>query len=95
MSGIRKYKQDLISFLSAITDAKMMQDFLRDLLTPTEFEEIAKRLQIVQRLDNGESQRRIAKDLGTGIATVTRGSKTLKKPRSKFRTILRSLREDV
>jgi TrpR family transcriptional regulator, trp operon repressor len=45
-------------------------EFLRGILTPKELAEIAQRLQIVKMLKKG-----------VGIATVTRGSKELKKGR--------------
>lgn len=50
---------------------------LRALLTPAELREIPNRLKITQMLRDGLTQRDIAKKLGVGIATVTRGSKTM------------------
>ncbi|MGB2181656.1 MAG: Trp family transcriptional regulator, partial [Pseudomonadales bacterium] len=50
---------------------------LEALLTPYEQEEVIHRLQIFTLLTKGLSQREIAKQLGVGIATVTRGSKAL------------------
>jgi len=52
---------------------------LRAILTPQELEAIPKRLEIVKMLKQGVSQREIADKLGLGIATVTRGSRELKK----------------
>ncbi|MGB3601911.1 MAG: Trp family transcriptional regulator, partial [Marinomonas sp.] len=40
--------------------------------------EMARRLKIIALLDDGVPQRDIAKQLGVGIATVTRGSRALK-----------------
>lgn len=48
------------------------------LLTPMEIESIAQRLSILDALSRGVSQREISDRLGVGIATVTRGSRTLK-----------------
>ena len=52
-------------------------DFLEGILTPSEFEHLVKRLQIVKQLKQGRSQRDIAEDLEVGIATVTRGAKEI------------------
>ena len=55
-----------------------MQNKLTGLLTPSEVLEMSKRLQIFAMLKEGVPQREIAKQLGVGIATVTRGSRALK-----------------
>ena len=60
-------------------------DFLQGILTPQELEQLPIRLQIVKKLKKGEVQRKIADELGVGIATVTRGSRELRKGR--FRNI--------
>ena len=43
-----------------------------------ELEEMGARVELLQRLITGESQRKIAKDLGISLATVSRGSRVLK-----------------
>lgn len=60
-----------------------MADFLRGILTPSEIDEIPKRLQIIKLLKAGVLQKEIAVRLGVGIATVTRGSKEVKRGRFK------------
>lgn len=55
-----------------------MEDFLRGILTPSEIDEIPKRLQIVKMLKAGVPQKEISEKLGVGIATVTRGSREVK-----------------
>ena len=55
-----------------------LAEALRDLLTPSEFAEVVKRLQIFKLLEQGVPQRQIAETLGVGIATVTRGSRALR-----------------
>lgn len=54
-----------------------MCDFLQAILTTQELEIIPKRLQIVKFMEKNVPQRTIAKKLGVGIATITRGSKEL------------------
>lgn len=68
----------LIDYLLSAHDCETMQQILENLLTPSELIEISKRLQIIELLKQGISQREIAKQLGVGIATVTRGSRVLK-----------------
>lgn len=60
-----------------------MVDFLNGIFTPQELIEIPTRLEIVKMLKEGIPQHKIAEELGVGIATVTRGSKELKKGRFK------------
>ncbi len=56
-----------------------LKQFLTAILTPKELVEISTRLQIVRLLKSGTPQREIAKKLGVGVATVTRGSRELLK----------------
>lgn len=84
-----KYNKELVGVFSSICgERKIMNEFLIDILTPTEFEDIALRWQIVKRLYAGETQRVIAKDLGLGIATVSRGSRELRNKKGGFFLVL-------
>lgn len=56
-----------------------LKQFLTAILTPKELVEISTRLEIVKLLKKGVPQREIAKKLGVGVATVTRGSRELNK----------------
>ncbi len=73
----------LINLLCQITSQKEMKEFLFGILTEKELKEIPMRLQIVKFLKQNIPQQEIAKRLGVGIATVTRGSKELAKGRFK------------
>lgn len=84
----RRFFWELVEEFFRIGSQNEMADFLRGILTPSEIEEIPKRLQIVKLLKAGVAQKEIAKRLGVGIATVTRGSKEVQKGR--FRYILES-----
>lgn len=79
-----KQINDLIAAFLKINTSKKMIDFLQGILTPKELVELTKRLQIIKMLKKGISQHEIAKNLGVGIATVTRGSKELQKGRFKY-----------
>jgi TrpR family trp operon transcriptional repressor len=78
MNTENKYKQELIEHLLAAKNSDSLSQALGDLLTPSEYVEISKRLQIFKLLDAGVPQRQIADQLGVGIATVTRGSRARK-----------------
>jgi TrpR family trp operon transcriptional repressor len=72
------YRNQLISLLCDINDADEMTAALDIFLTQKEHEEVDKRLQIFHLLESQIAQRDIAKQLGVGIATVTRGAKVLR-----------------
>jgi len=75
---------DFVDLVHGIKDKDMLEDLLLGIMTPKERDELGRRLEIVQLLVKGESQVRIAKLLGVGIATVTRGSKELSAGRFKI-----------
>lgn len=74
-----KYLKNLSKYLLSIRTEKEMENFLRALFTASELEHIPKRLELVRLLKKGVPQHEIAKRLGLGVATVTRGSGELKK----------------
>jgi TrpR family trp operon transcriptional repressor len=74
----KQHMKELIEYLLAVQTPDAMEEALRSLLTPAEFAEITKRLQILRMLEAGHPQRKVAEELGVGIATVTRGAKALK-----------------
>lgn len=87
-----QYTKELVGvFQKAAGNKKLLEDFLVDVLTPGEYEELGVRWQIVKRLHEGVPQRKIAKDLGVGIATVTRGSRELADPNGGFKKVLEKL----
>jgi len=80
----KKRFEDLIAILLKIKSKKEMNDFIKGILTPKELEEIPTRLAIVKMLKQKIGQRKIAQKLKVGIATVTRGSRELKKGSFKY-----------
>ena len=80
----QKHVNELAQALTEIADIQVARDFLSNLLTPGEVDELALRLQIIKSLKAGISQRQIAKNLNVSIATVSRGSRELKYGKSRF-----------
>lgn len=76
--------QEFINIVAAIEDAEMLEDFLVGITTEKERSELAQRVEIVKQLLGGIPQQQIAKNLGVGVATVTRGSKELSQGRFKY-----------
>lgn len=92
-NNIDQHKKEIIEVMYKIAkDKNLLADFVKDILTPHEFENIAVRWQIVKRLSKGEYQESIAADLHTGLATVTRGSREMRKKEGGFRRTLKLLK---
>lgn len=84
-----EYKKEVISAIrKASTAGPLLGEFLTDILTEGEYEEIAKRWQIVKMLNDGTPQREIAEYLHVGVATVTRGAKELNDKKGGFQKYL-------
>lgn len=73
----------LVEELLRVGDKGEMRDFLYGLLTDKELEDIPTRLVIVRMLKGGVAQHEIAKKLGVGVATVTRGAREIRLGRFK------------
>jgi TrpR family trp operon transcriptional repressor len=74
--------------LAKTGDQRLIEDFVRCLLTPAETADVAARWALVKALDKKIPQREIAKTLGLSLCKITRGSRELKKPNSAFRRML-------
>ena len=74
---------NFIELIHTTQDKQLLGDLLIGVTTTQEREAIVQRIKIIKRLIAGEPQARIAKELGVGIATVTRGSKELSQGRFK------------
>ncbi|MBN2650774.1 MAG: transcriptional regulator [Spirochaetales bacterium] len=80
--------KELSEVISKVDDAELLNDFFKQILTPREYEEIAKRWILVKMLNEGISQRNIAQELGISLCKITRGSRELKKENSAFRKLI-------
>jgi TrpR family trp operon transcriptional repressor len=69
--------KSFINLIVSTTDKDLLEDFLLGITTTNERHVLLQRVEIVRRLIDNQPQLKIAKDLGVGIATVTRGSKEL------------------
>ena len=72
-----------VQLVHSTSNLEMLEDLLVGITTQKEREEIVSRINIVEKLIEKIPQQQIAKELGVGVATVTRGSKELKNGRFK------------
>ena len=90
-----KYKKEVLEVLTKVAkDENLLRDFVEDILTPREFENIGVRWQIVKRLAKGEHHQSIAENLHLGVSTVTRGSREMRNREGGFRKVLKLLKLD-
>ena len=80
--------REIAEALGRSRDAALIRRFLESILTPREREEIAGRWELVRLLNQGESQRHVARRLGMSLCKITRGSRELKKKDSAFKAML-------
>ncbi len=86
-----KLERKLNKAIALIDSESLAGEFLENILTPVEREEISRRLEIFTLLQNGMPQRAIAEKLNVSIATVTRGSRELKYGNHGIQRVLRLL----
>ena len=79
---------ELSRTLASVKDSALLEDFLKALLTPQEYNAVASRWALVRLLDQGMTQRKIAETLGLSLCKITRGSREMKKEESSFRKMI-------
>ena len=80
--------KEISQILAELDDARSIEDFLLSILTDNETKNLASRWEIVKRIDQGISQRKIASDLHLSLCKITRGSRVLKESNSILKKIL-------
>lgn len=74
----RTATKTLYSLIASLKTNREAEELLGALLTPDELHTLAERWHIITLLLSGKTQREVQKQLGVGIATVTRGARELK-----------------
>lgn len=77
-----KSKNELVDAFCQISNRAEMDEFLQELLTDKEREDVIFRWRLMKDLHHGETQRNIAKKHGISLCKITRGSKILKNENS-------------
>lgn len=94
MKQSKKYHKDLFeAFKTASKNPRRLHLFLKDILTPAEYDDILLRLQIIKLLKKGVTQRAIARNLGISIAKITRGSRVLLNKKGGFNMLFGSTKK--
>lgn len=75
--------------LASLSSPDEAQLFLQELLTANERRDVVLRWQLLELLDAGVSQRKIAAMLGISLCKITRGSKILRDDKSVVRRKLK------
>ena len=88
-----KKLRQLAEILRRIDSQKDMMNFLRDVMTLDELEEISSRWQAAQLIEKKEPYRDIAKHVGLSTATVSRVAYWLKSGEGGYRAALKKLKK--
>lgn len=75
--------------LAGIDAPGLLEKFFREILTPKEVRDLSSRWELVKLLEEGVSQREIARRLGLSLCKITRGARELKKNDSALRRVIR------
>jgi TrpR family trp operon transcriptional repressor len=79
----------LVDVFSRTQDKDLLTRFLKNILTPSEINNLVLRWELVKLLDKGVSQREIGRMLGISLCKITRGSRELKKKNSAIKKVLK------
>ena len=86
----------LVRFAEAVvlvTDPRELEAFLSELLTPTELHDLVLRWELLELLEQGVSQRKVAAKLGISLCKITRGAKILKRSGSVAARVLAQVKQ--
>ncbi len=87
--------KEISQILSRLDNARIIEDLLISILTDNEAKNISSRWEIIKRIEQGISQRKIASDLHLSLCKITRGSRELKKTNSVLKKILTKYRSVI
>ena len=85
---IENSENELVKIVASINDETELKDFFECLLSPAERFDLGKRWLLVKNLNEGVTQREIAKEFKMSLCKITRGSRELKKEGSAFKKVL-------
>lgn len=80
--------QEIVRRLAEIDDPGLLERFFRQILTPKEVRDLSSRWELIKLLEEGVSQREIARRLHLSLCKITRGARELKKPASALREVI-------
>lgn len=80
--------KEICQIISELNNKEEVEQFLNELLTQSELSDIEQRWNILKKLTDNESQRKISKNLSVSLCKITRGSKILKDEKSMIKKIL-------
>ena len=93
MHKFKKYEsafgKELEGVLLGVKSKKFLHEVLIDLLSPSEYKDLALRWQVMKMLYRGYSQREIRNKLRVSIGMVTRGSRELQNKKGGFAALLK------
>ena len=78
-----------------VTEPRNLEKFLSELLTPTELHDLELRWELLELLNEGVSQRKVAAALGISLCKITRGAKILKHPGSVAARVLAQMKKSA
>lgn len=82
--GLKKLAKAFIS----LENKKDCLEFLSDIFTPAELQSLSDRLEVAERILNGESYRSISETTQCSTATITRVGRTLKYGQGGYQRVL-------
>lgn len=81
-------EKEIIQIFAEIDNIEEMDRFFKEIFTPSERRNIQLRWKLMKRIKRGDSQRKIAADLGISLCKITRGSKIIHNPKSETNKLL-------
>ena len=84
--------REMCNLIAKNNDPQTIYDFFGCLFTKSELKDFSKRWSLVKELDEGTTQREIAKKYNLSLCNITRGSREMKKENSAFQKVLTLLK---